>query len=347
MFTEDQITTIKELYGICSYSEIANKIGSTAAEVMVWREKNLPSKFGRGCSPFSKPIPKYTCNEDYFMQRSLESVYWAGFIAADGYIKEGRSENSQNVLGIMIQDRDKEHLYLLRSALEFNGPIKDSKILRSFNDKPEKEYKACSMGITSDKLTNSLSSLYNITPRKSNTYKPPETLTKEESLYFLKGLLDGDGSIEKPIEGQWTARVSLTGTLETVIFAREVFEGVMGSQLPPRCIVKKDKHRQENNCYVFNATNTNSMKVLSELSKIDIGLDRKWENIKHWSANYTDPRRKLSEQDLSEIQERLLLGQKQKDIAELYGVHQVHISQVKKGNVKPKFIPQQDVEDAS
>jgi hypothetical protein len=121
---------------------------------------------------------KYFFNESYFSNMTNESIYWAGFIAADGCLY-----GKQKSLSIMLSKRDKDHLFKFKDAVKYTGDILDLT-------------KTCTNGARCElvRLTingcksyyDDLIRLYNITPKKSLTIRPPDNLTLEQSLIYIR-----------------------------------------------------------------------------------------------------------------------------------------------------------------
>lgn len=111
----------------------------------------------------------------------LAAAYWAGFIAADGWI-DVRPNRKQPRLGVALMPGDTTHLCKLRSFLEMERrPIHTQKSKHT-------------LLVTSSVMCADLTRVWHITPRKAHTYHPPD-YARESMLAFYRGLFDGDGSI--------------------------------------------------------------------------------------------------------------------------------------------------------
>ena len=139
-----------------------------------------PNEQGKG--PQNGKVKKYSLNNDFFSDKSLRSIYYAGFIAADGNIS---SEYSQ--LTIAVSSKDKEFLSNLQHDINSTYSIHEG-IQRG-------EFPYCSICYTSDKICNDLKELYGIIPNKSLILNPPVNLSAKQKDCFIMGLIDGDGSI--------------------------------------------------------------------------------------------------------------------------------------------------------
>lgn len=124
----------------------------------------------------------YSLNENAFGRLTLESCYWAGYIAADGCIKYSKY-NTRGILSFHINKRDKIQLELLKLFIGANNPI-----YQYVDDSIELSIRQI------NKMALDLKAKYNITERKSLTLKPPH-LSGNMALAFIVGYLDGDGCI--------------------------------------------------------------------------------------------------------------------------------------------------------
>ena len=141
----------------------------------------------------------YNVNDDYFETINCEQkAYWLGFLCADGWINKRSTGQDRLVLDISI--KDKEHLYIYKKDLSFEGNIKDY-IIKSGEFKG---YQHSSVSITSQKLVDSLSK-YGCTPNKSLTLTFPDIPIKWIN-HFVRGYFDGDGSVFISNEKHWRSK---------------------------------------------------------------------------------------------------------------------------------------------
>jgi intein-encoded DNA endonuclease-like protein len=118
-------------------------------------------------------------NETYFDNPNTEkSAYWAGFIAADGYVYK-----PNNYVRLEINIKDKQHLELLGDDVGKN--------VTGYN-----KHNSCKLTISSKHIVNTLEQ-YNITQNKSLTLKFPTNINTENIHHFIRGYFDGDGSFYK------------------------------------------------------------------------------------------------------------------------------------------------------
>lgn len=127
---------------------------------------------------------KNKCNDGFFSKDTLQSFYWAGFIAADGCVC--LEKNKYPRLKICLAEKDKDHLTKFKRAIEFKGRV------RTWC--PEKHKPRSMISIASRQIFNDLAR-FNIVPRKTLGYAFPEWLITHPLVnHFMRGYFDGDGS---------------------------------------------------------------------------------------------------------------------------------------------------------
>lgn len=122
---------------------------------------------------------------DFFTRKTLKSAYWAGFIAADGYVSK-----KTNQIGVSLSSKD--HKHLCKFAKELGIKVRTrwrqtslSPDIRSFSE----------IAFSSKQMKEELAMIYNVVSNKSFILKPPVNLEAKLLKAYLKGLIDGDGSI--------------------------------------------------------------------------------------------------------------------------------------------------------
>jgi hypothetical protein len=131
---------------------------------------------------------KYHLNENAFSAQTPESCYWAGFLAADGWIGERRKKKFR----LEIKYTDRQHLRKLCHFLgRENTCIRDQ---RRF--KYGKNTYSSIVEVGNSKLVDDLVSVFQVTQCKSFTIKPP-LMTSENAKHYMRGYFDGDGCLDK------------------------------------------------------------------------------------------------------------------------------------------------------
>lgn len=205
-------------------------------------------------------------NDAVFSEFTDDSCYWAGFLAADGWI-------SKNVLGVSLGIVDKEHLEKFILFLNGNNKIMEA-CKKSFNKMSE----FCSVNISSKQIVNDLKNNFNFVNKKSLIYKPPTNLPENMMRHFIRGYIDGDGSIgwhksnEKP-------RISICSG------SKELLEWIFDN------IKKNNKNagnpkikKRESNLYIVEFSGLQTYEILDWLYRDSTYyLNRKYERYVEYS----------------------------------------------------------------
>jgi len=135
-----------------------------------------------------KRYRKYKLNEKKFENIDNEhKSYWLGFLYADGYIKY----DTHHIIELVLQWRDKNHIEKFKNFLEFSGNIKKKNVKLNNNN-----YKAAKLSICSKKLVMD-SYRKGLINNKSEYIRLPPFLDNKLIRHFIRGYIDGDGSITK------------------------------------------------------------------------------------------------------------------------------------------------------
>lgn len=182
-------------------------------------------------------------DKTYFDNPNTEkSAYWAGFIAADGYIYK-----PNKYVRLEINIKDKQHLELLGNDIRKN--VTDYS-----------KHNSCKLTISSIHIVNILEQ-YNITQNKSVTLKFPTNINAENIHHFIRGYFDGDGSFYK---------------IYDIVGNQQFLQSLIDS-LPFKCEYSIYKPKDENS-YVLRIR-TKSLKQFFEFMYKDatIYLERKYQ----------------------------------------------------------------------
>lgn len=194
---------------------------------------------------------KHTFTEDYFENiNTKEKAYILGFFASDGYLKNNRS------ICFQIHKKDIEVLYFIKNELKYTGEIK------IFEKKNQ-----CLLILHSIKMYNSIKSL-GFKNNKTFDCFIPTCICDNLVSYYIRGLFDGDGNINKHNAKLATASETLKNQIERI--NNDLFEDSLW--------IKK-----YNKTYsiVFNKKNKNFLFWVYAQEKI--GLNRKYENLyQYW-----------------------------------------------------------------
>jgi LAGLIDADG-like domain len=143
---------------------------------------------------------KYKLNESVFDQIDTEEkAYLYGFIVADGY-----NNVERGVLSIHLHNRDKDILIKSKKVLGSSIPLKNTTVLNKSGNKTPVVY----LRVYSKLLSNRLVEL-GMNHEKFRSFKFPHWLNQSLYRHFLRGYMDGDGTI---ISSKNSERVSVSGT---------------------------------------------------------------------------------------------------------------------------------------
>jgi hypothetical protein len=184
ILTKEQEIYIKSNFGILKMSDISKKLGIPKRCIQYFCTKNkLKLTKEQKNIILKQKIKKYSQNDLFFNSFNSKSVYWAGFIAADGYI-------IRNTLNIKLKSTDKFHL------LKFIKDLNSNRIVLDYKGKRNNTITYSSqISLTSDQIVKDLYEKYNIVPNKSLILSPPNITDITYTDCFIKGYFDGDGTI--------------------------------------------------------------------------------------------------------------------------------------------------------
>jgi hypothetical protein len=193
----------------------------------------------------------YFYKNNYFYNLTLESCYWAGFIAADGYMRKNKK-----TICITLSLKDKNHL------IKFSKAVSGRNLVKTYDN-------YCSLEITSKGLYNSLNNIYNIYSKKSFSYSPPTNLSAKKTLAFLKGYLDGDGCFH--LTKSTFPSIHIVGSQNTVKWIKKQLINLVKLDITHLSIRNNKSIKQ------FTISGKNAIIAYNTLKKIKTPeLERKW-----------------------------------------------------------------------
>jgi hypothetical protein len=193
---------------------------------------------------FSK---KKKVDELFFSSGTKAAYYWAGFIAADGYIEEDR-----NRLGIGLQLSDKEHLEKFKLAIKAEHDI-----CNFMNNT------ACRIRFNSEQIVKDLKDIFNITGNKTHTYVLPNIPEEYLLLEFLRGYIDGDGHYDKKASGAVTVGLCAS-TKSFLISVKREFEKLLDRKIEQ---ITYHQINKKGECYSLTLTVSDSKDIINLLFK--------------------------------------------------------------------------------
>lgn len=161
---------------------------------------------------FSK---KKLLDHGFFSKSTKETYYWAGFLAADGWVEEER-----NRVGLALQATDLSHLKKFKSAVGSSHEIC-----------PFMKNSAYRIRFNSEDMVKDLRNRFNITKGKTYSYQMPIFEEDYLMLEFLRGYIEGDGHLEKIASGK--VAVHLCSASESFLAEyRAIVEGLLQCTVP-------------------------------------------------------------------------------------------------------------------
>lgn len=177
-WTEEEIKILKQLWPIAkSKKELIDALPKHSHNSMMCKAQELGIK--------AKINRKRIGSLEFLNQLNSKSAYWWGFIMADGCL------TPKGELCITISDKDLEYLSVLQSHLNCNL-YHTFKVCSGFST----ESGFVTIRIQDKEFQNNWYDKLNyINPKTSNPPNLNIFYTPELLIYFLIGLIDGDGSI--------------------------------------------------------------------------------------------------------------------------------------------------------
>ncbi len=179
-WSSEEICLLKDNYGKKPVKSFIHLFPSRSIENVQWKAWKEGLESTNLC--YMGAGRKYSVNKEYFSVPNIENSYWAGFIAADGCISD------KNNVSIGLKREDEKQLEMFIKCTEFTGSITRGIHREKF---PYSRITICGV----PEWANDLKKHYSLTPRKSLTLCPPNNLDVHLSFAFIKGYIDGDGSI--------------------------------------------------------------------------------------------------------------------------------------------------------
>lgn len=255
---EEEILEKMATSGLYSYKEIGKLLNrsssSCQSHAVLLKIKNSYYKIsGR----------KYSADDSYWNNLTPSNCYWAGLIAADGYIY-----TKKNSLKLEISTKDKSILERFKRDIKYTGNIKD--VERSRNNKI---YKTSVIKINSKQIIASLQEKFNLSQKKSYNIKPPNIQNNYLKLCFLIGYIDGDGCIHK-VKNREQLMVNVTSASHPII---EWIKTLIEYNFPQNLKNRSNNIRVNKNYSHYSISGIKACVLVDSLSKFPIHkLDRKW-----------------------------------------------------------------------
>lgn len=265
-WTQDKINYLIENYSNYSAIELGEYLGCSAGGIH--HKASRLSKQNLLDRKLTIPaIHDETCFDDI----NEVSAYWAGFIAADGCIK---FPSGKPQLDVRLQIYDECYLDLLKDFLKTNKTTE-------YYTNPKTNRTYCYFRLSSiDNIYRKLNAFYNITPRKTLVLQPPTNLKDLYALCYIKGYIDGNGSvfIEKTpgTENCYRLIFNIVSYLQILEWTQTIFARNIDGYT-------QVKLGQNEKVYMLQKSFNQAINILNILRNLPTPeLSRKWSKIDLW-----------------------------------------------------------------
>lgn len=314
IFSNEKIPEIIQLYkaGV-SAKQLGFKYGISKRKIQQWAEDEGIKR------SISDSIRSTYFNQNIFDNIDTEEkAYWLGFFYADAY-------NSDKINTVILSLNSIDYDHLVKCANFFE--LTENNI---FNKKTKGGYSVSTLKIYSKKICTRLTELG--CPRaKSFIIKYPEWINPDLNSHFIRGLFDGDGSLNKrQNNNEW--KFSLVTTKECGKKIIQIIQEATGQTLKFRYISKTN-----NNTYELSTNgNIKVNKIMNYLyNNSIIRLKRKYQKYLELISQQEHKTNKKNEYKVSEEDKFNIQQSLDNDItlAERYHVHPRTISKLRKGDL--------------
>jgi hypothetical protein len=207
-----------------------------------------------------KRTPGIKVNHDFFSNYNKDSCYWAGFILADGSIRN----NKRFTLQIKLANKDYKHLQKFKECIGFEGDIK-------------KGSHFFQLTISSKKIVDDLELKFEIKEKKSLVCSISDNIPDCYMTDFIRGYLDGDGTLTFTT----CNTLGFLGTFDTL---NKISDFIYNNGIKLRSKSIPGIYKK-NNIYCINYYGISAIKVSSLLysdSIENLRLDRKYKIYEKW-----------------------------------------------------------------
>lgn len=249
---EDQIVSDYYKDGM-SIRELAKKYKcSTAPIISLFKRRGINFRA-------KSTYRKYSIDEHYFDNIDTEEkAYILGLLYADG---GNCSKKNHYIVSLTLHPKDIDILEKIRFALKMESPIVDW-----INSKSGKTYKR--INICSKHMVCALEA-HGIVPRKSLVVTYPGWLREDLYRHFIRGLFDGDGSIQSDLE-----YINLCGSVHLMSKIKEILEKNFNANIR----IYNDGSHHRDFASMFCSTRRDMILILHWMyDNSTISLDRKYQ----------------------------------------------------------------------
>lgn len=289
-WTEQEITLLKQLCdsGLYRFDKLAEKIGRSKSGVMY-------KCYEQGFNNLYR-YHLYTHNKWFFSQITPETCYWAGVITTDGCLSS--SPKGGAVLTLVAAIKDRDHVERFKAAIQATNPIglRYNACALSKRDK-QKKYPSCALSIDgAQECTSDLAKTFNITPNKTLRSTPPNLPTLYHRLCFIRGMIDGDGTITSAPSQEGFLHIGLCGcNREMMAWVKDTIDGMNLPSLTNGTRVALLHQPADEHCFYYSIRGLKAAVLWEILQRLPLPrLSRKWDgpraltNVAYWKARPAD-----------------------------------------------------------
>lgn len=255
LWTKDEDQFVKDNYLTMEASDMAKKLGRSSGSVYTRCCNNKLHKGNR----------LYTYNENFFNEPNIISAYWAGLIAADGYIEINRERRR---LSLTLKLEDGYQIERFKGAINYTGPVYYRRYIKNSFARLDLN--------CAESLFIQLDRHYNIGPKKSLTLQPPNLTDELLIKSYIIGYLDGDGSIQTRKKARYPLLMAFTGTYSLLNWIKYYLE----AWYPIENKRRRSQVNADHSIYQYVVAGERAHIILKDLSSLNVPfLKRKWDKV--------------------------------------------------------------------
>ena len=205
-------------------------------------------------------MKRLSVDDQFFSELNLLNCYWAGMLAADGYIHKNRNE-----IKLKLHIKDKSHLHRFVSDVSYGGNVRiDSSCGNPYVSLSSKQWKT------------DLKENFGVIPTKSLILEPPPISNKEMMYSYIVGYIDGDGSI---MLDRGLPRLAVYGTESVLRWISNLFnEDFPRENRRYNLTIPRKDSRSE--MWYYRTSGERCERIIKYLSSFNVPhLNRKWSKI--------------------------------------------------------------------
>lgn len=281
-WTEQEITKLKELCdsGLYRFDTIAKMLGRSHRGTMYkCYEQGFNNRYH---------VRLYSHDEAFFSKVTYETCYWAAILATDGCIS---IKNGYPTIVWAIAVKDKAHMEMFKETARITNPIKHSKNVCLLSTKdPTTLHENCRLSIdATQQWVKDLSSNFGITNNKTLRCPPPTLPTIQHKLSYIRGFIDGDGSITCSNQEGFISIMVCGCNRELISWIKDTIDSLDLPHIHPAKRPSLIYQPEGESCYYYCLRGFRAAVLFELLRRLPVPcLSRKWDNprtlqeVNHW-----------------------------------------------------------------